>query len=173
MERYDLQRLTREHDAKAGLADIFVDDQGNWQKVWVPAGLTLYNKDKVLVEKGCGYLIGTLDAWNQFREKRVSHFLWESDWTDVRMFLFRRRPLLRYSQEDKDSIVYFEQMPSGSNRLCKRSITSERIVQVGGYTNTYADGHQEHVPLYAIATSKRFRLKNFREASRARRARKT
>lgn len=166
VERYDLQRLTREHDAKAGLADIFVDDQGNWQKVWVPAGLTLYNKDKVLVENGCGYLIGTLDAWNQFREKRVSSFRWKENWTDVRMFLFRRRPLLRYSQEDKDFILYVEQISTDTNRLVTESITTKQIVQVGGYTNTYADGHQEHVPLYQIATSKRFRLRQVLESPR-------
>lgn len=166
VERYDLRVLTQRNTSNAGLADLYVDDQGNWQKVWVPAGLTLYNKGKVLVEKGCGYLTGTLDAWNQMREKRVFHFLWERDWTDVRMFLFRHRPMLRYSQGNNDSIVYIEQTSSGSYRVVKRSLTRKQLVTVGQQTDTYADGHTKTIPLYQIQTSRFYRLWHVLESRR-------
>lgn len=166
VECYDLQALSRNRSSKAGLADIYVDDQGKWQWVWVAAGMTVTNKDKVLIENGRGYLTVELKTWNQHGVRFASFFPWEKDWTDVRMFLFRHRPLLRYSKDDQDFILFAEQLTPDSYRPVTRSTTTQQVIQVGGYTNTYADGHQEYNPLYALKTNKRLRLQCVLESPR-------
>lgn len=167
VERYDLQVLTHHRASNAGLSDILVDDQDGWQKVWIPVGQTLRNRNgQAVVENGRGFTVSSLDAWNRESGKYSAHFSWEEDWTDVRMFLFRGHPLLRYSQGDKDGLVYSEQLGPNVFRPVTLHTDTLMIVQVGGYTEVYADGHKKYNPLYALKPIKRIRLQYVLESPR-------
>lgn len=167
VEYYDLKALIHCGRSGAGLADLYVDKQGQWQKVWIPADMTLYGQNGApYLEKGGGYVVGPLDAWNRMSIGSKGDFTWKREWTDTRMFLFRRRPLLRYSEGNKDHLQFIEEIRPNYTQIHVQAQTTQDIVEIGGYTNTYADGRREYVPLYQIRENSRFRLRQVLESPR-------